>query len=561
MLADEVFPQCEVIFGKVFTDGTFTEFFVFSRACALHSYVVHSFSGRSPDAVMYRGSVVRRTSLIHSILAVFVFAGLSAFAQTARGQAQVTRVEHQVAGDRVRVVVQFDRPVRFVEGTAVDPYRIFFDLQGTRPADALPSRVVVGDPILRRIRVAQYQPRITRVVLDVGRPASYSASFLPDPPRLVVEIPRAAALAQTRIVAAPVSGAPIKPDVGLMERTATPTPAIALPAPAATSSPQLAASRTPATLSPPNEFKPSDSVIVPPSIPAPPAAKTQAPTGSIAPSDTKPASRFNGAASGDSSTLLKAAQHGDPNGQFQIGGLYMSGRGVARDLGEAAKWYTRAAQQGHAVAASNLGVLYANGWGVPQSDAEAVNWFHKAADAGDAGGENNLGSMYIAGRGVAQSDALGAKWVFSAAQHGVPEAQYALGTLYANGRGVSRDDAQSVKWLKAAAAQGYAPAQLLLGKMYVAGAGVPRDYAEAMRNLRGADTPEAWYQLGLLHQQGLGTPPSDAEAAVWWLKAAERGLAEAKYASGRLYLNRDPVEAYSWLRSPPLPATRTALPP
>ncbi len=481
---------------------------------------------------MYRDSVVRSTLRIHTILAVLVLPGLSVFAQIAGRKAQVTAIQHQTAGDRIRVVVFFDRPVRFVEGTAVDPYRIFFDLQGARPAGALASITAVGDPILRRIRVAQYQPGITRVVLDVDRPAPYSAAFLSDPPRLVVEISRTAALAQARIVAAPAS---------------TPTPALAPPTPAATASPQLAASRTPpAGLAPLNQRKPSDSLVTPVAIPAPPAAKAQAPAGSLAPSDSKLASRFGAGASGDPSTLLQAARHGDPNAQFQMGDLYMTGRGVGRDPAAAAAWYRAAAQQGHAVAASNLGVLYANGRGVPQSDAEAVTWFRKAADAGDAGGENNLGSMYIAGRGVEQSDTLGAKWVFSAAQHGAPEAQYALGTLYANGRGVPRDDAQAVKWLQAAATQGYAPAQLVLGKMYVAGAGVPRDYAEAMRQFRNADTPEAWYQLGLLYQQGLGAAASDAEAAVWWLKAAQRGLAEAQYALGRLYLDRDPVGAYSW---------------
>jgi len=303
---------------------------------------------------MCRGCVVRWTFLIPAILAVFVvFAGGSALAQIAGGQAQVTAVEHQATGDRIRVVVHFDRPVRFVEGTAADPYRIFFDLQGTRPADALAARTAVGDSPLRRIRVSQYQPGITRVVLDVDRPAPYSALFLADPPRLVVEISRTAAMAQSHIVAAPA-----------------PTPA-------------------------------AD-------------------------------------ASGDPSTLLQAAQHG------------------------------------------------------------------------------------------------------------APEAQYALGALYANGRGVPRDYAQALKWFKAAAAQGYVPAQLVLGRMYVAGAGVPLDYAEAMRNFRSADTPEAWYQLGLMYQQGLGAPASDAEAAVWWLKAAQRGSAEAQCAIGRLYLNRDPVEAYSW---------------
>ncbi len=468
---------------------------------------------------MNRGSVVRRTLRNHTILAVFVVAGLSAFAQMAAGQAQVTAVQHQAAGDHIRVVVHFDRPVRFIEGTAADPYRIFFDLQGTRPADALVSRTAVGDPILRRIRVAQYQPGITRVVLDVDRPAPYSAAFLADPPRLVVEISRTAALAQTRIVAAR----------------------------AAAADPQLATSRAlPAGLAPPKQRNPSEPVVTPPAIPASPAAGMPTPAGSIAPSDSKLASRFGAAASFDPRALQQAAERGDSNAQFQMGDLYMSGRGVDRDPAAGAAWYRAAAQQGHAVAASNLGVLYANGWGVQPSDTEAVNWFHKAADAGDAGGENNLGSMYIAGRGVAQSDVLGAKWVSSAAQRGAPEAQYTLATLYANGRGVPQDDAQAVKWLRAAAAQGYAPALLMLGKMYVAGAGVPRDYAEAMRNFRGADTPEAWYQLGLLYQRGLGAAPSDAEAAVWWLKAAQRGLAEAHSAIGRLYLDRDPVAAYSW---------------
>ena len=87
------------------------------------------------------GPVVRRTLLIiHTILVVFVLAGSPALAQSAGGEARVTAVEHQAAGDRIRVVVHFDRPVRFVEGTAIDPYRIFFDLQGTRPGESLPAK-------------------------------------------------------------------------------------------------------------------------------------------------------------------------------------------------------------------------------------------------------------------------------------------------------------------------------------------------------------------------------------------------------------------------------------
>jgi hypothetical protein len=107
------------------------------------------------------------------------------------GQAQVTKVEHYITKDRIRVVVRFDAAVQYVGGTATDPFRIFFDLRGTRPAAALAARAPVGDPLVQRIRVAQYQPGITRVVLDLARPAPYTATFLANPPRLVVEVLRA----------------------------------------------------------------------------------------------------------------------------------------------------------------------------------------------------------------------------------------------------------------------------------------------------------------------------------------------------------------------------------
>ncbi|MFI5109513.1 MAG: AMIN domain-containing protein [Terriglobales bacterium] len=115
------------------------------------------------------------------------------------GGIRVTRIEHQVTGDRVRVVVRFDAAVQYVAGTATDPFRIFFDLRGTHPAAALAASALVGDTLVQRIRVAQYQPGITRMVLDLARPAPYTATFLSNPPRLVVEVLRSGA-APARIV-------------------------------------------------------------------------------------------------------------------------------------------------------------------------------------------------------------------------------------------------------------------------------------------------------------------------------------------------------------------------
>ena len=104
--------------------------------------------------------------------------------------ARATAIEHNVTADRIRVVLRLNANVQYVGGTATDPYRIFFDLRGTRPAATLAARAMVKDALVQRIRVGQYQPGLTRMVLDLARPAPYTATFLTNPPRLVVEVMR-----------------------------------------------------------------------------------------------------------------------------------------------------------------------------------------------------------------------------------------------------------------------------------------------------------------------------------------------------------------------------------
>ena len=46
------------------------------------------------------------------------------------------------------------------------------------------------------------------------------------------------------------------------------------------------------------------------------------------------------------SQLKHEAQQGDANAQFQLGNLYVSGKGVTQDYQEARRWYDQAANQG-----------------------------------------------------------------------------------------------------------------------------------------------------------------------------------------------------------------------
>ena len=86
---------------------------------------------------------------------------------------------------------------------------------------------------------------------------------------------------------------------------------------------------------------------------------------------------------GDYAAALKEwrplAEQGNAGAQYNLGQMYIYGRGVPEDYAEAAKWYRKAAEQGHANAQYNLGVMYDNGQGVPQDYVQAHMWYNLSA--------------------------------------------------------------------------------------------------------------------------------------------------------------------------------------
>ena len=83
-----------------------------------------------------------------------------------------------------------------------------------------------------------------------------------------------------------------------------------------------------------------------------------------------------------------AAEQGYVDAQFNLGGMYDSGTGVARDEAEAAKWYRMAAEQGHAKSQYRVGAMDARGEGVPKNDAIAYMWINIASLEDDAARQN-----------------------------------------------------------------------------------------------------------------------------------------------------------------------------
>jgi N-acetylmuramoyl-L-alanine amidase len=101
----------------------------------------------------------------------------------------VTGIRHWSTPDYTRVAIDLEQEVKYEAGRVPDPDRIFFDLHDTKLSSTLKGKMFeVGDGFLRRIRVAQFQKGLTRVVLEVDDVSEYSAFLLPNPYRLIIDI-------------------------------------------------------------------------------------------------------------------------------------------------------------------------------------------------------------------------------------------------------------------------------------------------------------------------------------------------------------------------------------
>ncbi len=149
--------------------------------------------------------------------------------------------------------------------------------------------------------------------------------------------------------------------------------------------------------------------------------------------------------------LKPVAQSGDMKAQYQLGGYYERGEGVASDPAASAFWYKKAAEQGHVPAQFSLGEAYESGLGIKQDFFSASKWYRLAASFGkhrDA--QFNLGQMYFKGRGVDHDYGKAIKFYRQAAKQGHPVAQYILGAMYEEGWGVTQDYITAYTWYKLA---------------------------------------------------------------------------------------------------------------
>jgi uncharacterized protein len=183
-------------------------------------------------------------------------------------------------------------------------------------------------------------------------------------------------------------------------------------------------------------------------------------TPAVAPSDIATAIRYCRIAAGSSRRAM-----------YQLGRAYAADKQPA----EAIAAWRKAADKGSSSAMVELGVLYGTGAGVARDDAEARKLFERAAAAGNPRGVTNLAAL---GGGGAADPAREREMLAKAAETN-PEAQYQLGMLLADGSGGARDDAGARSLFEKAAAQNHPRALERMGAFAEDGRGGPQDKAAA----------------------------------------------------------------------------------
>jgi TPR repeat protein len=158
--------------------------------------------------------------------------------------------------------------------------------------------------------------------------------------------------------------------------------------------------------------------------------------------------------------------------------LYQLGRAYAanRQMPEAISAWRKAADKGSTSAMVELGVLYGTGSGVAKDEAQARKLFERAAEAGNPRGIANLAAV----SGGAPSDPAKARVLLAkAAEANSAEAQYQLGLMSADGVGGPKDDVAARAWFEKAAAQNHPGAMERMGAFAQSGRGGPQDSTAA----------------------------------------------------------------------------------
>lgn len=228
----------------------------------------------------------------------------------------------------------------------------------------------------------------------------------------------------------------------------------------------------------------------------------------------------------------KAAEHGDPRAENQIGYFYQAGIGVPQDPVRAFHWYQLSAASGLINAKVNLAVAYLWGTGVTQDKSLAVQLLHEAVKKGSGTAAAYLGDLYYLGIAVDRDRAAAEHWYEIGVKLHDPVAANDLGMLYSSISDHPHDFAKAARLFRESAATGYVRGLASLGLLLVRHPELAKSADEARNALETAASSGAWNAslvLGILARDGNGIPVDLAAAYYRFQIAVLQGGEKARH--------------------------------
>lgn len=205
----------------------------------------------------------------------------------------------------------------------------------------------------------------------------------------------------------------------------------------------------------------------------------------------------------------KASDNGDVRADFQLGVMYLYGRGVKENSSTAADYFKKASDNGNEGAALVLGRMYIEGSGVPKNVSETVKIYENAAENNMAFFGYILGKMYLDGEYVPTDNEKALQWLEKAAQQDSPAAFYVLGNFYEKSEPLKASD-----YFVKSAALGYKPAAFKIGSV----------------------------------GQSIASETSGDDKKIWMFRAAGEGDKTALYELAGVFDHLRSDMDYSWIR-------------
>jgi TPR repeat protein len=231
--------------------------------------------------------------------------------------------------------------------------------------------------------------------------------------------------------------------------------------------------------------------------------------------------------------FLNLASEGYPEAAYMLGRCYDK----CGDPVEATEWMLIAANKGLKEAQFDVAIGYEMGKGVPQDYEEAAKWYRKAAAQGVKEAQDNLNELINEGKikGASPSSKSSYSPPPSSATSKPASVSSATGSQEERFKQAykflcSLRYVEAIPILQNLVNEGHFESHWRLGLLYENGQGTPQNYAKAVEMFRkGAEKGNdgSMYYLARCYEEGKGVPQNFTQAVEWYRKSANLGCVGA----------------------------------